>query len=75
MLRKEYEGKEPLFDIAKFESTLPDGSRTSFSENGKIYYCLASNYTTDGGHLNDLGKKVVAEQLLLFLSKLPQPTK
>ncbi len=72
MLLKEYEGKEPIFDIAKFESTLPDGKRTSFSEGGKVYYCLASNKTTDGGHLNDQGKKVVAEQLLILLSELSE---
>jgi hypothetical protein len=75
MLLREYEGKEPLFDIAKFESTLPDGKRVSFSEDGKFYYCLASDYTTDGGHLNDLGKKVAANQLLIFLSRLSEQIK
>ena len=66
----EYLGKEPIFDIASAESTLPGGGRSSFSNAGKTYYCLAREYTSDGGHLNELGKKVVAEQLLIFLSNL-----
>lgn len=58
-LRKKFAG-EPLFDLAQIESTLPDGSRTSFSAAGRTIYRLAGEYTTDGGHLNDLGKRVVA---------------
>ncbi len=70
LLLAEYSGKEPIFDIASAESTLPGGSRSSFSKDGKTYYCLAQEYSSDGGHLNELGKKVVAERLLIFLSKL-----
>lgn len=70
LLLREYSGREPIFDIAKVESTLPDGRQTSFAVNGKSYYYLAQEYTNDGGHLNDLGKKVVAEQLLMFLAAL-----
>jgi hypothetical protein len=72
MILKEYSGKEPIFDIAIVESTLPDGTRTLFSKDGKIYYYLTSEYTHDGGHLNDAGKKVVAEQLLIFLANLSE---
>jgi len=28
------------------------------------------DYTDDGGHLNERGRKIVAEQLLIFLSNL-----
>jgi hypothetical protein len=59
-LRKKF-AAEPLFDLAQIESTLPDGSRTSFSAGGRTMYRLAGEYTTDGGHLNDLGKRRVAE--------------
>jgi lysophospholipase L1-like esterase len=31
---------------------------------------LALEYTDDGGHLNSLGRKEVAEQLLIILSEL-----
>jgi hypothetical protein len=72
MLINEYRDKEPIFDIAAIESTSPGGTRTSFSQNGKKYYVLADDYSRDGGHLNELGKKVVAEQLLIFLSRLSE---
>lgn len=65
----EYGGKEPLFDIARIESTLPDGRRTIFTSGGKYYYYLPDVYTDDGGHLNEQARKYVAEQLLITLSK------
>lgn len=70
MLRKEYSGKEPLFDLALIESTRPDGTRTELGKKGDAYYALASEYTDDGGHLNGPGKKVVAAELLRFLSDI-----
>jgi len=70
MLRKEYSGREPLFDLAAIESTRPDGSRSSFQKSGNTYYSLAAEYTDDGGHLNGLGKKTVAAELLRLLSAL-----
>lgn len=59
-----------LFDLALFESTLPDGRRATFSKDGKTYYRLVPEYTNDGGHLNESGRKIVAEQLLIFLSRI-----
>jgi len=70
MLRNEYTGKEPIFDLAAIESTNPDGSRFSFTQGGKTGYALVPEYTDDGGHLNERGRRLVAEQLLIFLSKL-----
>jgi hypothetical protein len=70
LLRKVYDGKEPLFDIAKIESTYMDGKRETFEANGKTYYSLVPEYTDDGGHLNETGRKKVAEQLLIFLANL-----
>jgi hypothetical protein len=68
MLREEYDGKEPVFDLAKIESTFPDGRRASFTKDGEIYYSLVTDYTYDGGHLNELGRKMIAEQLLILLA-------
>jgi hypothetical protein len=70
LLRKEYKGKEPIFDLAVLESTLPDGSRTTFTKDRKEYPYLVPEYTKDGGHLNEKGRKIVAEQLLIFLASL-----
>lgn len=70
LLIKEFQGKDPILDIAKIESTYPDGTRCSFEKDGKTYYSLAPEYTNDGGHLNELGRKKVAEQLLLLLVNL-----
>ena len=36
MLRKEGEGKAPIFDLAKIESTLPDGTRSLSRKNGEV---------------------------------------
>ena len=70
LVLEEYSGKEPVFDIATIQSTLPDGGRTVASLGGKNYSYLASEYTDDGGHLNEKGRKVVAQQLIIFLSNL-----
>ena len=69
-LQKEYEGNDPVFDLAKTESTYPNGSRASFTSGGANYYSLVPEYTDDGGHLNERGRKVVALELLNFLSNL-----
>jgi hypothetical protein len=69
-LRKAYDGKAPIFDLAKIESTSYNGKRSSFTRNGTIYYSVVPEYTNDGGHLNKKGRKVVAEQLLIFLANL-----
>ena len=72
MLREEYDGKDPVFDLAKIESTFPDGRRASFTKDGKTYYSMVPDYTYDGGHLNELGRKIAAEQLLFLLANLFQ---
>lgn len=69
LMHKEYAGKEPLFDLAKLEATRPDGSLVTYEFEGRRYMSLAPEYTYDGGHLNEAGRKYVAEQLLLFLAE------
>lgn len=44
--------------------------RYLFTSNGKIFYALVPEYTHDGGHLNSIGRKLAARQLLLFLADL-----
>jgi lysophospholipase L1-like esterase len=70
LLRAEYAGKEPVFDLAGIESTRADGSRVAFTTGGRTYQALAPEYTNDGGHLNEMGRRVVAGRLLVFLAEL-----
>jgi hypothetical protein len=60
---------DPVFDIARLGSTLPDGSRTAFTHKGKTYYSLIPEYTDDGGHLNTFGRRMVASAFVVFLAK------
>lgn len=71
MLRAEYFGKEPLFDVAHLESIVPkEMTAHTFSYQGQRYETLAPDITYDGGHLNDEGRRWLAEQLLVFLAEL-----
>jgi hypothetical protein len=72
MLRHAYVGMEPFFDLAKLESTFPDGSQSTFTKDGNIYAALVPDYTNDGGHLNEKGRRIVAEHLLVYLAQLSQ---
>jgi len=74
LLRHEYVGREPVFDIAEIESTLPDGSRSAFVTRGDAIYTLYEGFTNDGGHLNELGQRMVAESFLAFLANLASPS-
>ena len=69
LLLNEYGDTGLVFDLAKAESTYPDGQRQFFESNGKKYSFLIPAYTNDGGHLNNVGRSIVAEKLLIFLSE------
>lgn len=68
----EYRGKEPIFDIARAQSTLPDGRRTTFTHRGNTYPALAPSYGSDGAHLNEEGARWVAEQFLVTLARIAE---
>ena len=70
LMRAAYHGKEPLFDIAALESTLPDGRAVYYRKGGENVPLLAAAYTDDGGHLNAVARRRVAEQLLVMLATL-----
>lgn len=72
LMRTAFATREPLFDIARLEATLPDGGRTLFAIAGASAERLAAEYTDDGGHLNARGRRMVAEQLLILLARLPE---
>jgi hypothetical protein len=69
LLRSAYGGRAPLFDVALLEAERPDGSRATFASGGERYDLLAREYTDDGGHLNERGRRFVAGRLLVFLAE------
>lgn len=72
LLRKEYAGKEPIFDIAHLESISPvTGNVYGFKDGDRVVEVMAPDNTYDGGHLTESGKRWIAEQLIVFLAQLP----
>jgi hypothetical protein len=69
LIKDEYP-QERIFDLARAESMKPNGQRKCFIRNGKKYGMLYGKYTYDGGHLNEYGKKIIAQKLLIYLSEL-----
>ncbi len=58
-----------VFDIARAESTNPDGTHVRFGLGGQRYPSLSPAYTEDGGHLNEIGQRRVAAELIRVLSQ------
>ena len=65
-----YNGVDPILDIATIESTFPDGKRSMLKSGGKPCFTLVPEYTYDNGHLNEIGRKKIAEQFILLLAKI-----
>jgi hypothetical protein len=69
LMRQHYEGKKPLFDLARIEATYPNNTYEQFKWNDATYQSLVSQYSSDGGHLNEAGQKIVALGFLELLAK------
>jgi hypothetical protein len=67
LLVQRYAG-EPLFDLARVESTRTDGTREAQEVDGRRDFRLVPQYTTDGGHLNQSASRLAARELLRVLS-------
>lgn len=63
---------ETIIDITTFESTTPAGQFHFKNQNGLRVPFLIEAYTTDGGHLNEAGRRRIAEQLLIQLANLSE---
>lgn len=68
LLRQAYAGHEPIFDLAKIESTAPDGTPVRVVWQGVAAPSLAAAYTDDGGHLNAEGRRRAARELIAVLA-------
>jgi hypothetical protein len=64
-------GLAPVFDLARVESTLADGTRSIATWNGRTFPVLAAPYTDDDGHLNQAGRLLAARELLAVLASVP----
>lgn len=71
ILRKTYAGREPIFDLARVESTSPSGTEVTVKLNGTVAPAMDPEYTDDGGHLNNLGKLRAARELISVLASVP----
>lgn len=70
LLRSVIGADDWLFDIADLEATGPGGVPAAFRNGGVDVELLHSAYTTDGGHLNAHGRRLVAGGLLDVLSEV-----
>ncbi len=71
LLRQTYQGHEPVFDLARIESTSPDGTAETVKWNGSVVPAMAPAYTDDGGHLNAAGKLRAARELVSVMASIP----
>jgi hypothetical protein len=75
LLRNAYQGREPVFDLARVESVDPNGEKVTSKRDGRSIPAMASEYTDDGGHLNTIGRLKAARELVSVLaSTLSKPT-
>lgn len=63
----EHYDQNSIFDIAKIESTYPNGKRNFSLVNNEKIYSMVNEYSNDGGHLSDYGKKYIGGEFLMFL--------
>jgi hypothetical protein len=68
LLDNAYSKTEPFFDLALIESVNANGFKCYVSKGGDKVSVMAPEYTEDGGHLNGIGRRKVAEQLLILLA-------
>ena len=73
LLRRAYKDREPIFDLAVFESTLPNGERVQHDLHGRAVASLAPAYTDDGGHLNAAARVAIARRLVAAIARLGDP--
>jgi hypothetical protein len=68
LLRTEFGASEPIFDVARVQSTRPDGSIERFAFGGAFIETLAPQNTSDGYALAPACRTVAAAELLEVLA-------
>ncbi len=67
LLRAEF-ASDPIFDIARAESIDTNGIREVYPIDGQPTPALVADYSSDGGHLNTLGMRVLASSYVHFVA-------
>ena len=75
LMRREYAGKEPVFDLAAIESTPYHGTRTGAAFANQQVFGLLPAFSSDGAHLNTAMERQAAAALLDFLADLAAPVR
>ncbi len=70
LLREAYSEDGTVYDLALAESTDVHGRSCYVKKSKEKVPFLCLEYSADGGHLNALGKRRAAEQLLIMLAKV-----
>ena len=70
LVRRIYDGREPVFDLAMAESTAASGAQETHDLHGRPVASLVPAYTNDGGHLNALARLKIARQLVSAIASL-----
>lgn len=68
-----FQGTSLVFDIARHESIGPDGSMSFHKRGGEKVPLMDGRYSDDGGHLNAVGRRRIAEQFLIQLAYAANP--
>lgn len=71
LMRQEYGNSGRLFDLARVLSTCSNGTRDEHrTETGRHYFQICEEFTSDGGHLSELGAKAAAMEMLAELARV-----
>lgn len=70
LLNNAYSKTGCFFDLAHVEAVNSSGFECYGLKETEKVSVMAPEYTEDGGHLNNLGRKKVAEQLLIILAEI-----
>lgn len=68
LLTHAYSGREPVFDLAAVESTTPAGRVLRHALHGREFRTLVPGYSSDGRHLSETGRRIVASGFLACLA-------
>lgn len=69
-----YAGRQPIFDLAAAQSTTASGRVLRHSLHGREFSTLVPAYSSDGRHLSETGRRVVASEFLKYLAAVGTET-